>query len=173
MATSRFSAVAAKLAATAGVQRVPSAELELFIVRALVSAAECTALMALVDAKRRPSTIADDLGVERFRTSETCDLDPGEAVVAAVDARIAELLGLDPVLARHSPQFEQTSLVILQRARIIGEREARLGSEEHFVVGEAAFGFGFFGRFEHEGLEVVDQGGHRSSVSGRLSAWRD
>ena len=78
----------------AGVQRVPSPRLELFIVRNFLAPAACAELIARIDAKRRPSEIADDIGVALFRTSETCDLDWHDSVVAAVDAKIAELLGL-------------------------------------------------------------------------------
>lgn len=85
---------AARLAATPGVQRVPSPRLELFVVRYFLDAAACEALIARIDARRRPSEIDDDLGIEAFRTSETCDLDGGDPVVAAVEARIAALLGL-------------------------------------------------------------------------------
>jgi prolyl 4-hydroxylase len=41
-----------------------------------------------------PSEIADDSGIAAFRTSETCDLDWREPLVAAVDSKIADLLGL-------------------------------------------------------------------------------
>ena len=75
-------------------QRVPSPELELFIVRGFLDDAACAALIARIDQKRRPSEIADDLGIADFRTSETCDLDSDDPVVAAVDAKISELLGL-------------------------------------------------------------------------------
>ena len=85
---------AAKLAQTPCVQRVPTQQLELFIVRHFLNPAACNALVELIDAKRRPSTIADDIGVANFRTSETCDLDWKDAVVADVDHKIAELLGL-------------------------------------------------------------------------------
>ena len=54
----------------------------------------CAALIQRIDERRRPSEIADDLGVANFRTSETCDLDWREPLVGAVDHRIAELLGL-------------------------------------------------------------------------------
>ncbi len=50
--------------------------------------------MARIDAERRPSTIADDIGDAAFRTSETCDLDGADAVVARVDEAICGLLGL-------------------------------------------------------------------------------
>ena len=85
---------AEKLAATAGVQRVPTRELELFILRDFLESETCAALIALIDAKRRPSEIADDVGVANFRTSETCDLDWNHPVVAEVDRKISELLGL-------------------------------------------------------------------------------
>jgi prolyl 4-hydroxylase len=77
------------------VQRVPNPRLELFTIRGFVLPEEQAELIALIDAGRRPSTIADDLGVENFRTSETCDLDPAHPLVAAVNSRISDLLGLD------------------------------------------------------------------------------
>ena len=84
----------ARLAAAAGVQRVPTRELELFIVRGFLDPETCAALIERIDERRRPSEIADDLGVANFRTSETCDLDSRDPLVGAVDQRIAELLGL-------------------------------------------------------------------------------
>jgi len=83
-----------RLRATPGVQRVPNAELALFIVRNFLNPEMCTQLIARIDARRRPSTIADDNGVPAFRTSETCDLDWRDPLVTAVDMQIAELLGL-------------------------------------------------------------------------------
>jgi prolyl 4-hydroxylase len=84
------------LARAPGVQKVPSPKLQLFIKRGFLSPGECARLVAMIDAQRRPSTIADDLGYTAFRTSETCDLDGDDPIVAAVDARIAALTGLDP-----------------------------------------------------------------------------
>jgi prolyl 4-hydroxylase len=85
---------AERLARVSGVQRVPTRALELFIVRRFLEPELCGELIGRIDAKRRPSDIADDLGIENFRTSETCDLDGREPLVAAVDDRIADLLGL-------------------------------------------------------------------------------
>lgn len=87
-------APAERLASTHGVQRVPTRELELFIVRSFLDEATCAALIERIDEKRRPSTIADDTGVAHYRTSETCDLDSADPLVARVDAMISELLGL-------------------------------------------------------------------------------
>ena len=90
-----------------GVRRVPDPRLELFIVRHFLDDGECRALIDLIDARRRPSTIADDRGQDAyFRTSETCDLDSAEPVVAAVDHRIATLLGL-PLAAAEPTQGQR------------------------------------------------------------------
>jgi prolyl 4-hydroxylase len=85
---------ASRLGAATGVQRVPTRELELFIVRNFLDQVTCAALIERIDERRRPSEIADDLGVPNFRTSETCDLDWHDPVVGAVDAKLADLLGL-------------------------------------------------------------------------------
>ena len=85
-----------RLARTPGVQKVPSPRLDLFIRKNFLAPDECAALVALIDARRRPSTLADDSGDGLFRTSETCDLDSREAAVAAVEAKIAAFTGLDP-----------------------------------------------------------------------------
>jgi prolyl 4-hydroxylase len=85
---------AARLAGAPGIQRVPTRELELFILRRFLDPQTCAALIQRIDQKRRPSEIADDVGIANFRTSETCDLDWRDPVVGKVDRAIAELLGL-------------------------------------------------------------------------------
>lgn len=96
METAHPPGAAATLASADGVQRVPSPKLELFIRRDFLGADECERLIALIDADRRPSTIADPNGDGAFRTSETCDLDGGDPFVAALNDRIARFVGLDP-----------------------------------------------------------------------------
>jgi prolyl 4-hydroxylase len=85
---------AAKLRSTAGIQRVPSPLLDLFVRRDFLDGEACAELCAMIDAKRRPSTIADDQGIAQFRTSETCDLDPTHPLVGQVQARLSELTGI-------------------------------------------------------------------------------
>lgn len=75
-------------------QRVPTRELELFIVRNFLDSEACAALIDRIDARRRPSEIADDIGIANFRTSETCDLDGRDPVVDELDRKITALLGL-------------------------------------------------------------------------------
>lgn len=79
-----------------GVQRVPSPKLELFQVRHFLPPELCGELIGLIDAGRRPSTIADANGDKYFRTSETCDLDAGEPAVLELEARLLALTGIDP-----------------------------------------------------------------------------
>lgn len=79
-----------------GMQRVPSQRLELFIKRGFLSSDECTALIDLIEAERRPSTIANHNGDDLFRTSETCDLHHDHPAVAALDRKLAEISGIDP-----------------------------------------------------------------------------
>jgi prolyl 4-hydroxylase len=84
----------ARLARTAGVQRVPTRELELFIVRGFLDPATCAGLIERIEERRRPSEISDDVGLAAFRTSETCDLDWRDPLIGSVDRKIADLLGL-------------------------------------------------------------------------------
>ena len=81
----------------AGMQRVPSPRIEMFIKRAFLDADECQALIRLIDAQRRPSTIANHNGDDAFRTSETCDMDHAQAVVAELDRKLATLSSIDPI----------------------------------------------------------------------------
>lgn len=88
---------APKIAAAAGVQKTPTPKLDLFVKRAFLSPGECARIIALIDAKRRPSTVSVDSGDSLFRTSETCDFDIGDPDIAALDRKIVELTGLDPL----------------------------------------------------------------------------
>lgn len=87
--------VIAHIAAQSGVQRLPNSRLALFTARSFLDAGHCAELCALIDRDRRPSTIADPNGDNAFRTSETCDLDPQEPVVARLEAAILGFCGLD------------------------------------------------------------------------------
>lgn len=79
-----------------GIQRFPSKALTLFIKRAFLDADECAAIIERIDTRRRPSTIADANGDPLYRTSETCDLDPADPFVAAINARICAFAGIEP-----------------------------------------------------------------------------
>jgi prolyl 4-hydroxylase len=77
----------------AGCQRYPGKSLTLFQKKGFLDAETCAALIARIDARRRPSTIADSNGDPLYRTSETCDLDNADPLVAAVNAALDALAG--------------------------------------------------------------------------------
>lgn len=89
--------VAGRIGARTGVQRVPSVKLTLFVRRGFLTAEACAGLVERIDARRRPSTIADSIGDAAYRTSETCDLPAADPLVAEVDGTISALTGLNPV----------------------------------------------------------------------------
>ncbi|NBB24038.1 oxygenase [Porphyrobacter sp. SLTP] len=88
--------IAAKIAAQPGVQRVPTPKAVLFQRKRFVAPDLAEELMTLIDAGRRPSTIADDNGDPVFRTSETCDLSAELPAVQKIEALLADLSGIDP-----------------------------------------------------------------------------
>lgn len=79
-----------------GVRRVPTPRLALLDCPGFLPADLCTALIALIDRDRRPSTIADPNGDAYFRTSETCDLSATEPAVQDLEARLFLLNGIAP-----------------------------------------------------------------------------
>ena len=85
-----------RIVGTAGVQRVPSPKLTLFVKRGFLDEALCREVIERIDAVRRPSTIADPNGDASYRTSETGDLDAADPVVIEVERLIGDLTGLDP-----------------------------------------------------------------------------
>jgi prolyl 4-hydroxylase len=84
------------LVQTPGMQRAPFAKLELFQLKRFLPPELCSELIELIDANRRPSTIADANGDQYYRTSETCDLDPAEPAVQDLEQRLFALNGIDP-----------------------------------------------------------------------------
>jgi prolyl 4-hydroxylase len=88
--------VTAFIQAQPGVQKAPNPKLTLFLKRDFLEPELCAGLIERIDAKRRPSTVSDYNGDAGFRTSETCDLDKSDPIVAEVEARIIAFTGLDP-----------------------------------------------------------------------------
>ena len=79
-----------------GMQRIPNPKLEIFQLKEFVGERLRHDLIALIEANRRPSTIADDNGDAYFRTSETCDLDPAHPAVSELEQLLFSLNGIDP-----------------------------------------------------------------------------
>ena len=84
------------LLARTGMQKVPTPRLELFQCRNFVGPELRARLIELIDANRRPSTIANANDDNYFRTSETCDLAAGEPAVLELEAMLDALHGISP-----------------------------------------------------------------------------
>lgn len=84
----------ARLDATPGVVRVPAHEVDMYAVRDFLSAEECAELIRLIDADVKPSTHLTTGSDRSFRTSRTCRLSAAEPLVAEVERRIVELIGI-------------------------------------------------------------------------------
>jgi len=82
--------------AQAGVRRVPSAKLQLFQLRDFLGEDLRQELIDLIEANRRPSTVADENGDNYFRTSETCDLQAEKSCVIALEQKLLALSGINP-----------------------------------------------------------------------------
>lgn len=84
------------LRATPGMRQLPSPRIELFTLPDFVPPDLCERLRALIDANRRPSTIADSDGDHYFRTSETCDLAIDDPAVMELEKLLFQVNGIDP-----------------------------------------------------------------------------
>lgn len=76
--------------------RMPASGLDLFVVRQFLDPPECAALIRLIDADRVPSTILAPTRDPAYRTSESCNLAPWDETVRKVEARLTQLLDIDP-----------------------------------------------------------------------------
>jgi prolyl 4-hydroxylase len=90
--------VRARLAADARVMRIPSSQLEIFVVRDFLNQRETEGLIRLIDAERIPSQLLAPAADPEFRTSESCNLDPKAVIVQQIEAKIGQLTGIDPLL---------------------------------------------------------------------------
>lgn len=93
-------AVGEALDHAAGLWRLSAARerpIQFYLGEEFLSANECAAMMQLIDNGSFPSPLFEKEKYAGVRTSQSCNLDPRDPLVAAVDARLAALLNLDPI----------------------------------------------------------------------------
>jgi prolyl 4-hydroxylase len=66
----------------------------MFKIPVFMSADECAAMIDLIDADVKASTVLSAAGNSQIRTSETCRLPGADGLVATVERRMSEMLGL-------------------------------------------------------------------------------
>jgi prolyl 4-hydroxylase len=89
--------VANRLARNPLAFKIPSRDLDIYIVRDALSEGDCRKLVQLIDQDRIPSGLLSPTEDPEFRTSESCNLNPLNPAVQAVEAKITAIMGIDPV----------------------------------------------------------------------------
>jgi prolyl 4-hydroxylase len=85
-----------RLLNTPGAMKLPSADLDIFVVRDVLTEAECAKLVERIDRDRLPSGVLGALPDPEYRTSESCNLNPADPLVHHVEQTINALMGIDP-----------------------------------------------------------------------------
>ena len=88
--------VARRLQKRPNVLKLPSPDLEIFIVRDFLTTGECAELCDRIDAHRQPSGLLGEYPDPDFRTSDSCNMNPVDSIVLKVEAKITDLMGIHP-----------------------------------------------------------------------------
>ena len=91
-------AVNAKLQKTPGVQKLPAAGLDIYVMPNFLSEADRREIVTRSDRTLQPSSVLGEFPDPDYRTSRSGNLDPKDPFTSQIDRRIAALLGLDPAL---------------------------------------------------------------------------
>ncbi len=85
-----------RLLANPSAFKIPSDDLDIFIVRDFLSKEECGKLIEMIDVSRIPSQLLAPTADPEFRTSESCNLDPTNRFIRQIEGKLTGLLGIDP-----------------------------------------------------------------------------
>jgi prolyl 4-hydroxylase len=86
-----------RLARNSSAFKIPSNDLDIYVVRDFLTPGECGKLVERIDTQRIPSQLLAPTDDPEFRTSESCNLDPTDPVVKSVEAKLTDLLGINPL----------------------------------------------------------------------------
>jgi prolyl 4-hydroxylase len=88
--------VSMRLSEHPGSFKVPAVNLDIFVIRDFLTPEECGGLIARIDVNRVPSDVLGPSPDPDYRTSESCNLNPQDPLVKAVEAKITALMGIEP-----------------------------------------------------------------------------
>jgi prolyl 4-hydroxylase len=77
--------------------KIPSSNLDIFIVRDALDPPDCKKLIHLIDQDRIPSGLLSPSGDPEFRTSESCNLNPANPTVIGIETKIHAISGIDQI----------------------------------------------------------------------------
>ena len=86
--------VADRLSRNPTVMKIPSNDLDIFVARDFLTPVECDGLIRRIDVVRMPSQLLAPTADPEFRTSESCNMNPGDPLVRQIEDKICDLLGL-------------------------------------------------------------------------------
>jgi len=76
--------------------KIPSNDIDIFVIRDFLSPVECAGLVRLIDKERVPSKLLAPASDPEFRTSESCNLSPKDPLVTQIEAKLSALTGIEP-----------------------------------------------------------------------------
>lgn len=85
-----------RLSQTPNVVKVPSPQLDLFVVRDFLDAKECEQLCKMIDVVRKPSGVLGPNVDPDYRTSESGNLNAWDPFVQHIEGKIAKLMPIHP-----------------------------------------------------------------------------
>jgi prolyl 4-hydroxylase len=71
--------------------------LDIYIVRDFLDERDCREMIALIDRDNEPSKLLSYNGDPEFRTSHSCNVDPGDPIVQRVEGKLTNLMGIEPI----------------------------------------------------------------------------
>jgi prolyl 4-hydroxylase len=80
------------------VSAIANDKVQIFLRHGFLSPAECTAMMTKIDSGSTPSRLFSGAEQHGYRTSSSCNLDPDDALVQKLTARIDALTGFETAL---------------------------------------------------------------------------
>ncbi|MFT3965581.1 MAG: 2OG-Fe(II) oxygenase [Sphingobium sp.] len=72
---------------------IANEKMEIFVRHGFLTPAECTAMIARIDAGARPSTLFSGSAEKGYRTSSSCNLDPADPLMEKLTRRIDAMTG--------------------------------------------------------------------------------
>jgi prolyl 4-hydroxylase len=87
--------VSRRLSQPGRTQIVSDNGLTLYVVQDFLSLSECEGLIALINKGRERSGLLSDHPDQDYRTSDSCNLNPYDALVGTIETRICALMGID------------------------------------------------------------------------------
>jgi len=89
-------ATKARIESVYGTRSIGGGKADIYTIDDFLSAAQCRALVELIDGASNPSALFNADEFQGYRTSDSCNLSPYDPVVRHIELALSGLLGIDP-----------------------------------------------------------------------------